>query len=423
MNGALRHISNASWQFLLLGLLGIPGVLFIPLLLRWVPVEVMASILVMQVYVYYLILVAQYGFFLSGPAHLARSTSLTARYSWLIRSLKCKSVILAGPIFLLFLLLIMWQWESESWYLLCFAALLLAYAFNSNWFLQAFGGYASGVLYTVLGVFASSLMAVAIWLYKDSWSVMAIACGAVGVLIFPQTCLGFGSALHGLRMLRADRLSLRSNPGELMHDLREGLPLVLSQLLALASTTLGTLVVARLSDPDTTAAYAATEKIFNLGATVLMGLYTAIYPRLAEAYVADPERYWKFLVRLLCVFGLAGITVLFGLYFSWGVVSELYLGKSLAVLMQTIWLPFGIWLSLCIVQPILSGYLVIVNKNKAVLWVNGLVLAVTLLIGCLLATINPISWVWGMVSGQLLVIFLLGWFYWKRASTESARLM
>jgi hypothetical protein len=93
--------------------------------------------------------------------------------------------------------------------------------------------------------------------------------------------------------------------------LRQDAPLVASQLLLLASTTLGTVVVGQLANADTTAAYAATEKLFNLGATVLVGLYMALYPRLASLFYADRGVYWQKikLILLVCVAGgLAGST-------------------------------------------------------------------------------------------------------------------
>ena len=66
----LRSLPKSVYAIGQLGFLGFPSVLFIPLLLRWVDVDVVATLLVAQVYVYYLVMLQQFGFNLTGPAHL-----------------------------------------------------------------------------------------------------------------------------------------------------------------------------------------------------------------------------------------------------------------------------------------------------------------------------------------------------------------
>jgi O-antigen/teichoic acid export membrane protein len=394
------------WQLLLMGLLGLSGIIFVPVLLRLTDAQLMATVLVAQVYVYYLVVLVQYGFAFSGPAALARAKhALGVAQVWR-SSVRAKLLLLLVPVGLMFgvgLVCLAWG----QWYLLWFVLLLAAFAVNSNWFLQAQHNFAAGVGFAAVGVCVCALM---LWVLAGGWlgADVFVVNGAwvVLLLVLPQVCLGVGSwwlarkACSGTEVAEAhwrDSLGL----------LRKDAPLVTSQLLLLASTTLGTVVVGQLADVDTTAAYAATEKLFNLGATVLVGLYMALYPRLASLFYSDRGLYWQEIKRLLLVcvaggLGLAGVLALVG-----AVLMGLYLPAHMVWLVSPVLPPFALWLGLCISQHVLTSCLVLAEQHHMVLWANGCVLVVTLLVGYAFALNTPVTWVYGMLAGQLLALLLL----------------
>lgn len=407
MSSHSLRVSDSVWQVVLLGLLGLPAVAFMPVLLRWVPVEMMAGILVMQVYVYYLVLLAQYGFFVTGPASLAGvSDDEATRY--LARSLRCKFWVLIGPVLLVFAGLLIGRWQASGWYTLGFVPLLVAYALNSNWFLQARGDFRSGVAYAALGVLVSGLLMLVVKGASDGWPALA-AWLAVGVLILPQTVLGLGSAWRALssRQSTGGQTSPDGANASLGADLRAGLPLVVSQFLVLACTTLGTVVVGAIADAETTAAYAATEKLFNLVATVLVGVYMATYPKLAKMHGQSPVTYWHSVRRWMLGFAGKGFAAALVLQLWGPELFAFYLGDDLAALVQPVWLPLALWLGLCLAQHVLTGYLVILKKHRAVVAINAAILLFTVLVGGLCTWVRPIDWVWGMLAGQLLAVAVL----------------
>jgi len=69
-----------------------------------------------------------------------------------------------------------------------FLVLLVAFAANSNWLLQAQHNFAAGVGFATLGV---ALSALALWLFVDTLANQGI--WVVFVLVLPQVCLGAGS--------------------------------------------------------------------------------------------------------------------------------------------------------------------------------------------------------------------------------------
>ena len=390
-----------------MGLLGITGIVFIPALARMVAPSLLATVLVAQVYVYYLVLLVQFGFSWSGPAALARAAHAAGVAQVWRSSVKAKLLLLAGPVALLFGLgyaSLAWG----QWYLLWFALLLVAFALNSNWFLQAQRNFAAGVGFAGLGVAISVLMLCAHEV-DGAWVVL--------ILVMPQVCVGLGSWLVA-RQACAGVAAVDADWQSSLGVLRKDAPLVASQLLLLASTTLGTVVVGALTDADTTTAYAATEKLFNLGATVLVGLYMAVYPRFAAWFYSDRTVYWKKTKQLLLVALLAGVglAALLNVVGPW--LMAVYLPAHLVQKVVPVLLPFALWLGMCISQHVLTSYLVLAERNSRVLWVNACVLAVTVLVGYAFALNHPVAWVYGMVAGQVLALVLLLQLYRKDRAAD-----
>lgn len=392
----LKLHSALVGQMLLMSLLGLSGIIFVPVLLRWADAQLMATVLVVQVYVYYLVLLVQFGFGWSGPAALARAAHAAGvAQVWRI-SVKAKLLLLAVPVALLFGLgyaSLAWG----QWYLLWFALLVVAFALNSNWFLQAQRNFAAGVGFAGLGVAVSALMLCA-HEFDGAWVVF--------ILVMPQVCLGLGSWWVA-RQACADVAVVNTDWQSSLGVLGKDAPMVASQLLLLASTTLGTVVVGALADADTTAAYAATEKLFNLGATVLVGLYMAVYPRFAAWFYSDRAVYWQKTKQLLLVALLVGVGLAVSLNAVGVWLMAVYLPEHLAQKVVPVLLPFALWLGLCISQHVLTSYLVLAERNSRVLWINACVLAITVLVGYAFALNNPVDWVYGMVAGQVLALVLL----------------
>ncbi len=400
-----RKLPGWVWQLLLMGLLGLSGIIFVPVLLRRVDPQMMATVLVAQVYVYYLVVLVQYGFGFSGPASMSRAYEVAGVVQVWRSSVQGKLLLLVGPVLVVFgagYVCMFWG----QWYVWVFAILLWANAQNSNWWLQAQLRFAPAVGFAALGVMASALVAYALIgtyvgradITQGAWIVLA--------LVLPQVCVGVGTwwvAHVDAKHIPKQSTSSAAN----LSWLRTDAPLVASQLLLLASTTLGTVVVRSMSDASTTAAYAATEKLFNLAATVLVGLYMALYPRLAGLFYSNRGLYWHTVQRLLlgCVGSglmLAAVLALVG-----PVLLGWYLPAHMVMLVAPVLWPLGLWLGLCVSQHVLTSHLVLAERKHMVLWANGCVLLATVVVGYACALTTPVAWVYGMVAGQVLALVWL----------------
>ena len=394
-----------AWQMLLMCLLGLSGIIFVPVLLRWANPELMATVLVAQVYVYYLVVLVQYGFAFSGPAAVARAVDAASVAQVWRSSVRGKLLLLAGPVAVVFALGYVYMARGQ-WYVWVFAVLLGAYALNSNWWLQAQQRFVPAVGFAALGVMASAVVVYALVggyvgsaaTSQGAWLVLA--------LVLPQVCLGVGT--WWVTRVDANHVAKHSTSSAAnISWLRTDAPLVASQLLLLASTTLGTVVVGGLADAATTAAYAATEKLFNLAATVLVGLYMALYPKLAGLFYTNRGLYWRTAQRLLlvCVGGglvFAAVLALFG-----QVLLGWYLPVHMVALVAPVLWPLGLWLGLCISQHVLTSHLVLAERKRMVLWANACVLLATVVVGYACALSTPVAWVYGMVAGQVLALVWL----------------
>jgi O-antigen/teichoic acid export membrane protein len=405
MSNLHRRMPVWAWQILLMGLLGLSGIFFVPLLLRWANSQLMATVLVAQVHVYYLVVLVQFGFALSGPARVAKATNVAGAEQIWRNSVQVKLLILACPVALLFgggYVGMAWG----QWYLWVFALLLGAYALNSNWWLQAKQDFTCGTGFAAFGVLLSVCLLYLMTSYHERIDDEALGAMAVLVLVLPQICVGFGTwyATHkACEELPVDGITFSAG----LDLVRNDLPLVASQLLLLASTTLGTVVVGAMADANTTTAYAAIEKLFNLGATMLVGLYMAIHPRFAAWFHQDRGMYWKRAQYLLGACAVGGMCLALLLNWVGDVLLNLYLPAHLAAHVLSVMVPFALWLGLCMGQHVLTGYLVFAERNDLVLWVNAGVLFATLLVGYFCARLSPVTWVYGMLIGQILVMLLL----------------
>lgn len=391
-----------------LGLLGLPSVFFIPLLLRWVDVDVVATLLVAQVYVYYLVMLQQFGFNLTGPARLGAAGN-TADGGILSSTLRFKSALLL--VNALAWGAIVYTVFDGAPALLVFLALLLSYVLNSNWYLQSRHDFYTGALSAGLGVVGGLVVLVVIWQSKRHGVELSGVLGwAVLAMIAPQMMVGVGS------FLRALRLAPQGSEGAVWPAREiwaQGWPLMIAQLLLLATTTLGTVVVGHTADSDVTAAYAATEKIFNLAATVVVALFAITYPGLARLRNHDASAYWRRFFRVnlkLAVLGwlAAGVLSVAG---SW--LFGIYLGNALASLVVPVLVPFALWLSLVPFQNALQCHLTIINQTRLTIGLAIVMLALELGLGLLLVRIEAVYWVYGMVLAQLPAVLALG-YLWAR---------
>ena len=391
-----------------MGLLGLSGVIFMPILLRQVDAQIMATVLVAQVYVYYLLLLVQFGFNWSSPAAFARArTQAEAAAIWRT-SIRLKMLLLVGPTLLL-CFAGYWWFGLGAIYLFVFLLLLIATAVNSNWLLQARLDFSSGAGLAFLGVMVSVF---AIYILVNGGltpSPLIVGACVVFILISPASFLGLGSwwLSKGSFIAAAPKTSNRTFCRSDALLLQDNLPLVVTQLLQLVSATLGTVVVSGLADVLTTNAYAAMERLFNLSASVVVALYMAAYPRLAALYYESRSTYWAQVVGLLRLggafgFGLAVLCVIFGQSLITAYVSE-----SLAVKVTPVMLPFAAWLGLYLCQHVLTGYFVFAQRNGMVFVVNALVLFVTIGVGYPMARHDPVLWVYGMLAGQVISVIWL----------------
>jgi hypothetical protein len=365
--------------------------------------------MVAQVYIYYLSLITQFGFAWSGPAAMAKTSSETASLQIWRASIYSKLVLLTGPVACIFALAYYLIGDEQS-YLLSFAMLLLAYALQSNWYLQAKGDFANGVGLVLTGIIGSMVLLFAL-LKTDLIDPDFNAYSVVLILTLPQVVLGIGSCWRVKKSVAIPNLTYISL-SEITAPIIKDSPLVLGQLLVLAATTLGTPAVASLANAEITTAYAATEKLFNLGATALVGLYMAYYPTLAKSFHSDIRQYWSQIRKLLKFLLLCGALLLLALRTIGQDLLSIYLSATLAAPIQPVLVAFGIWLILCLSQHVLTGYLVFAQRNLSVLLINSLVLIVTCISGYGFAELNPLFWVYGMIAGQSIPIMVLIYLYW-----------
>lgn len=406
MFSALKHrlaqLHGSVYAIGQLALLGVPSLVFTPLLLRWVGVDVVALVLVAQVYVYFLVIVQQFGFNLTGPARLAMVNNadsadvLRSAWRFKLALFIVNTLIWVGVVGTIF---------GGVVGLLAFIGLLFSYALNANWYLQSRQDFYTGAFSAALGVGVGLFLLALFWAAQKNGVMLPGAMGlAVLVMIAPQLLLGVGTYWRSARQLAL----VQGGQTWPMYEIwKQGGPLVVGQLLLIATTTLGTVVVSQVADADVTAAYAATEKLFNLAATVMVAMYAVHYPQLARGFQNNVAHYWREVWRKAGRIGLWGLLALVLAFLAGDSLLGLFLGHELAGLAVPVLVPMALWLALVPFQNALQCHLAVVGKASLSIRVASLMLLVELVVGGALMSLNPVYWAYGMLASQLPALVVL----------------
>ncbi len=400
--------------------LGAPGLFFIPILLRLLDHQVMASILIYQVYVYYLIILVNFGLDWSAPAEYGQATNeADASQAW-ANSLRSKisiMVFMAMPMFFIGYAF----FNIEGFYLIALLGLLVATALNSNWILNSKENFYVGVSYVYGGVLVSvALLFLLMNLnVKENREVAGLV--AVLIMISPQFLLGVGTWLNAKRMINLKDFRPADAKIFDFSALKVNYLLVATQLMQLMSATLGTLVVGVFTDAETVTAYGALEKIFNLAVSVLVALYMVRYPRYAALFQNDRRLYWGSVMTTLGTYFTCGFIAALMLLSYGQEIGRFYLTDTLAEKVSSVFLAFTLWLSLCIGQNLLTGYYIFSKKIRMTFFVNFVILLVTCSVGyASVVGLQPIMWVIGLIAGQVVALTWLGvLFYFDRRDLSS----
>lgn len=406
-------MSSLIWQAVLLGLWGVPTLIFMPIFLRSADHEIMAAVLVAQVYVNYLAMFVQFGFPWTGPAAIIKAQTYNESFGFWRKTIWLKlrifalvvSGFAAGVCF------------SGQYYALAYSLPLFAQALNSNWFLQAKGNYKAGVFFSFVGVCAGSIL---LALQSQGLGGMAQGTVVITALMMPQILLGIGTylAIRSTNMLSTPTcLTARFSQGSVKEDLF----FVSSQLLLIFSSTLGTLAISYVGDASLTTAYAATEKLFNLVSNGLVGLFMGVYPKLARSFYRNKHHYVSNVKKILLGTTVFSALALLIILVDGEYLLGLYLGNRLASLVYPALVPLGVWLMLCIGQHLLTAHLVLIHRRAMVLWTHAGVLLTTIVVGLLAMLFNPLYWVYGMCAGQIFSFVILGSMYWRSAAYKERR--
>jgi hypothetical protein len=397
------------WQISLMAGLGLPGLFFMPILLHKVDHQIMASVLIAQVYVYYGVILINFGLDWSSPAEYGQAANENEANEVWVKTVQSKISILffiACPVFIggiIFLKLV-------DFYLIVLPLVLVASALNSNWLLNARHDYRSGVLYVYAGVLISSiLLCFAVDIGEHSFYLGFLV---VLIMTLPQLTLGTGT-WFSVRKIINPKIFLKINKKYFDFSvIKKNYLLVATQLMQLMSATLGTIVVGAMSDTVTSTAYGALEKVFNLAVSVLVALYMTKYPLYASLFTINRRLYWRGVGGVLFAYFAIGITVALILTFFGQRIGSVYLTVVLSDKVALAYFPFAIWLGLCACQNVLTGYYIFSKKPQMVFWVNLSILLVTCAVGYSFAmALQPVMWVLGLISGQLLALAWLSYLF------------
>lgn len=400
----MRLSSKAVLLALHYGALGLVPLAITPVLLRILGSEAFADIAVAATLASYGSALAQFGFYVKGPAALAACADGSERHDYLCFTIRVRLILFILAALVLGGIYLLSGRGALGWHVLLFLLLPMAFAVNSTWFLAFRESFGTIAVLALAGVAVAAGCTALAWVTEGQTRIL----GAILALIAPHLVVGWGSYLCA----GSCRIRTAWNWPRVAAVFRDGLPVFLSQLAILGYMSSGTVVVNWLHPPEYGAAYALLEKVYNAAGVFLMLGYSAAYPKLAELYANGGAGYGKLVRHILAVYVACSVVVVLGgeLLAPW-VLPPVY-GEQTAGILREGMLFFGPWLICSCALPMVTGHFVITRRDRVALVISVGAFAVTLLVGGVASVWGAFYWVAGMIAAQ--VVPLVGIWAAKR---------
>jgi O-antigen/teichoic acid export membrane protein len=213
--------------------------------------------------------------------------------------------------------------------------------------------------------------------------------------------MGAGSLLLSLRLV--DRLP-RVHWADVKAVLHQGKPLFASQLVALAYTGSGPILISWLAGLEQAGTYGVIERLAASVSGAALLVHTAAYPTLAQLYHSDRQAYLKLAGLVTVTYLLAGLVVTaLGWALREPVLAYLYGGTGARP--YALYLLALAWIASGIFGTVVTGYYVVSGQPRQVYRLTCLVLGASLAFGIPgVVLYGAAGWMGGVVAAQVLVI-------------------
>lgn len=302
--------------------------------------------------------------------------------------------------------------EAPHWFLI--AAIGLASAFNSTWYLQVDERFTSVMMLSIVG----TLAAVVVTFVPVGGDERSRTWHAAVALCIGTSWLGLSSWVMSLAIVtrREGWHALAQGQRRVVPVLRSEWTLFFSQFAATLYASMGTVIVGALAGRAQAGAYGAVERPVGAVSAVANLTHTAAYPTLIRLYHRDRQQYLR--VARIVWLSYFGVALLFAsaVIVWWEPVLQYFLGSPADPGVRPLMGAALAWLLLSGSGSLLSGYYMTSGRSREVMSLTLSVLAISAVLGA------PSVWwfgAWGWMASlavaQLLVVHR-GWQSWRLES-------
>lgn len=394
--------------FIQYGASGLVSLLLIPHIVREIGLAAYGELAIAVAWGTFGALVVQYAFPLNGPKHIAQPRDGESHAQVVCRVTSAKLVLL-GVVVLVLLVGALAVGPpglaAEQWIVLL--VIPAGFALNMSWYLQAVGRFFIVGLVSTVAVIAS--LAIGFGFVSHSGNVAGLM-AAIALATSPLIS-GVGTLVLGSVALfdrEAHQIRWMSPWGEL----REGLPLFLSQLTPGLYVLSGPIVIGTLLGVEEAGGYSAVERVMNAVVAAALLTHSAAYPRLAGLYRAHPAGYWKMLGAVIVSYMIFVLVVIGACLLAWTSVQTYLFGVANAVHDHLLSAALA-WMGIAFFGPVLTSYLAISGQSAKVLSLNLRVIGLAFLIG-IPGVLMWGAWAWiGALTFAQLPILAMCFRIWK----------
>lgn len=353
-----------------------------------------------------------YGLFLTGPRDISQSSS-RERCAVIFQELtRVKLIVFLGWLLVASVIypfaVVIFNYQIKVEQIIILGGFSIAAVLNSTWALQGLNKF-SGISLLSVAITGFTIVACLNFLHEGPNQ------GVVGALIYVMgpLMLGITTLLVAKHYLDVRWFELCQIGTRFKVRLKEGFPLVSSQLISASYTAAGPIIIAGMLGATAAGTFAAVDRIASpvLGALTL--IHTASFPVLSRLFGRSVKRYWQMAMGIVFIYELLAVA-LSVICLKFEIPILLYIVGDTSDEVKGIYYFSLVWIHLGIFGPLLTGYWSLTKAEGKILKLNVQVCTITaLFVPVLMHAFGVQGWYMGVCAAQAPLMYAL-WKMWGK---------
>lgn len=357
-------------------------------------------------------IIINYGAFLTGPRDISLSSSRGQRATIFKEVTQVKLIVFIGVALVSLVIYLftaeIFDYQVRVEQIIILGGFIISAVLNSTWVLQGLNKF-SGISLLSVAITGLTIAACLNFLQEGSNQ------GVIGSFIYVMgpLMLGIATLLLAKHYLDVRWMDLCQISAAFKVRLKEGFPLVSSQLISASYTAAGPMIIAGMLGTTAAGTFAAMDRIVSpvLGALTL--IHTASFPVLSRLFGRSAKQYWRMALGIVFIYELMAV-VLSVVCLNFDEQILIYIVGDISDEIKEIYYFALVWIHLGIFGPLLTGYWSLTKAEGKILKLNVQVCIITaMLTPGLMHVFGVQGWYMGICVAQAPLMYAI-WKTWAK---------